>query len=143
MKGYIPVCSGHSGHSSRPLTLASESKLAGSAGTATSTGRVSTAITPTGMPPSLQGKHTGSAPGLPAGRCQGLRVYPVCCQACPGGNEGCKWGELAVRQRGSTKSLRTMQSYRCPARVRTLWARWCRTTQELCVPRAMHPRWQL
>ena len=38
-----------------PLTFASESRLAGSAGTTTSTVRVSTAITPTGMPPSLQG----------------------------------------------------------------------------------------
>ena len=38
-----------------PLTLASESRLAGSAGTTTSTVRVSAAITPTGMPPSLQG----------------------------------------------------------------------------------------
>lgn len=38
-----------------PLTLASESRLAGSAGTTTSTVRVSTAITPTGMPPSLRG----------------------------------------------------------------------------------------
>lgn len=38
-----------------PLTLASESRLAGSAGTTTSTVRVSTAITPTGIPPSLQG----------------------------------------------------------------------------------------
>jgi hypothetical protein len=55
MKGSTPV---PSGHGSRPLTLASESKLAGSAGTATSTVRVSTAITPTGMPPSLQGEHT-------------------------------------------------------------------------------------
>lgn len=63
MKGSTPVPSGHGGHSSWPLTLASESKLAGSAGTATSTGRVSTAITPTGMPPSLQDKqtHMGSA----------------------------------------------------------------------------------
>ena len=39
----------------RPLTLASESRLAGSAGTTNSTVRVSAAITPTGIPPSLQG----------------------------------------------------------------------------------------
>lgn len=79
--------------------------------------------------------HTGSAPGLPAGRSQGLGLYPVCCQACPGRNESCKWGELAVRQRSSTKSLRTMQSYKCPARVRTLWARWYRTTGAVCSSR--------
>lgn len=46
------------GAGSLRLTLASESRLAGSAGTATSTVRVSTAITPTGMPPSLEGGHT-------------------------------------------------------------------------------------
>lgn len=38
---------------SNQLTLASESRLAGSAGNVTSTVRVSTAITPTGIPPSL------------------------------------------------------------------------------------------
>lgn len=129
MKGCTPVPSGPSGHGSRPLTLASESKLAGSAGTATSTDRVSTAITPTGMPPSLQGERTGLSPGLPAGRSQSLGAYPVCCQACPGGN-----GELAVRQRGSTEWLRTMQSSRCPVRVRTLRAGWCQThTHGSCV----------
>lgn len=37
-----------------PHTFASESGLAGSAGTVTSTVRVSTAMTPTGRPPSLQ-----------------------------------------------------------------------------------------
>lgn len=42
----------------QPLTLASESRLAGSAGTAISMVRVSTAMTPTGIPPSLEGEHT-------------------------------------------------------------------------------------
>ena len=37
-------------------TLASESVLAGSAGIDTSTLRVSTAITPTGIPPKLEAK---------------------------------------------------------------------------------------
>lgn len=55
-----------------PLTLASESRLAGSAGTTTSTVRVSVAITPTGMPPSLQGgpqvgRGTGQHPRLVQG----------------------------------------------------------------------------
>ena len=55
-----------------PLTLASESRLAGSAGTTTSTVRVSAAITPTGMPPSLQGgpqvgRGTGQHPRLVQG----------------------------------------------------------------------------
>lgn len=52
-----------------PLTLASESRLAGSAGTTTSTIRVSTAITPTGMPPSLQGgvEVSQALSGTPAG----------------------------------------------------------------------------
>lgn len=54
-----------------PLTLASESRLAGSAGTTTSTVRVSTAITPTGIPPSLQG-------GAQMGRALGGRwVHPA------------------------------------------------------------------
>lgn len=46
-----------------PLTLASESRLAGSAGTTTSTVRVSTAITPTGIPPSLRGRAQVSQAG--------------------------------------------------------------------------------
>lgn len=41
---------------SPPLTFASESKLAGSAGMASSTVRVSTAMTPRGIPPSLPKK---------------------------------------------------------------------------------------
>lgn len=40
--------------SSEPLTFASESKLAGSAGIDSSTDLVSTATTPVGIPPSLR-----------------------------------------------------------------------------------------
>lgn len=87
---------------------------------------------PQGCPPAWKTNAHGLSPGPPAGRSQGLGVYSVCRQACPGGNEDCKWGELAVRQRGSAKSLRTMQSCRCPARVTTLWARWRRTTGAVC-----------
>ncbi len=47
-----------SGPKTLTLTLASESKLAGSAGMVTSTVRVSTAMTPRGIPPSLQDIHS-------------------------------------------------------------------------------------
>lgn len=87
---------------------------------------------PQGCPPACKANAHRLSPGLPAGRSQGLGVYPVCCQACPGGNEGCKWGELAVQQRGSTASLRTMQSCRCPARGTMLWSRWCPATGAVC-----------